>query len=116
MSRELPPLTVDQPVRVQDPISKRWKPGKVTEILPEPRSYKVNTQTGPLRRNRRHIRTTKEKFGKIEEPPVSDEVEPPEPPPQLELQPPPTPPKKVPDIIQPRRSGRTIVPPVKLDI
>ena len=61
-TRHLPPLTAEQHVRVQDPITKKWNPGTVEEVLPQPRSYLVNTETGTLRRNRQHLRTTKETF------------------------------------------------------
>ncbi len=62
-SRDLPPLYPDQPIRVQDQKSKKWVPATVSRVRPEPRSYDVRMQNGTtLRRNRRHIRSTAEKF------------------------------------------------------
>ena len=45
-------------VRVRE--GNKWKPAKVTEILPLPRSYKVETERGEYRRNRRHLLRTEE--------------------------------------------------------
>ena len=62
-SRSLPELTPGQSVRVQDPITKRWKPGVVKSKEEEPRSYLVQQPSGSvLRRNRRHLRATGERF------------------------------------------------------
>ncbi|KAJ8049065.1 hypothetical protein HOLleu_01628 [Holothuria leucospilota] len=54
---ELPPLHKGQKIRVLDQESRRWKPGTVTKVGPEPRSYEVTTPNGArLRRNRSHLR------------------------------------------------------------
>ena len=116
-TKQLPPLTVDQSVRVQDPISKRWTPGQVTEVLPEPQLYKVNTSTGQLRRNRRHIRATHERFGRLDmDPPIEDITEDdiPDSTTQQQIQPPHTTPQRATDPVALRRSQRTINPPERL--
>ena len=56
--KELPPLMNGEFVRVRE--GNKWKPAKVTEILPLPRSYKVETERGEYRRNRRHLLRTEE--------------------------------------------------------
>ena len=62
-SHSLPESTPGQSVRVQDPINKRWKPGVVKSKEEEPRSYLVQQPNGSvLRRNRRHLRATGERF------------------------------------------------------
>ena len=38
----------------------RWKPARVTQVLPSPRSYEVETERGEYRRNRRHLLSTEE--------------------------------------------------------
>ena len=45
-------------VRVQE--GNKWKPAKSTEILPSPRSYKVETERAEYRRNRLHLLRTEE--------------------------------------------------------
>lgn len=46
-------------VRVE--TSQGWKPAVVTEQRPEPRSYNIVTSSGQTyRRNRRHLRTSKD--------------------------------------------------------
>ena len=62
-SKPLADLKPGQSVRVQDPITKRWKPATIEAREPEPRSYLVKHENGAIhRRNRRHIRTTGETF------------------------------------------------------
>ena len=61
-SKALPPLHVQEDVRVFDQHTKTWNPGKVVGIAPTPRSYHVSTTNGVYRRNRRHIRKTLEQF------------------------------------------------------
>ena len=54
---ELPPLHTGQKIRMFDQESKTWKPGTVTKVGPEPRSYEVTNPNGTrLRRNRFHLR------------------------------------------------------------
>ena len=60
--RPLPPLSQDQHVRVQDPITKKWAPCQVVTTAPEPRSYIVRTNNNTVRRNRHHLRPTIERF------------------------------------------------------
>ena len=43
-AKELPPLRNGELVRVRE--GNKWKPATVTEILPSPRSYKVETERG----------------------------------------------------------------------
>ena len=52
--RELPPLSMDQPIFYQDVAKRTWAPGIVIGIGPEPRSYTIECcDTGrSLRRNR----------------------------------------------------------------
>ena len=57
-AKELPPLRNGELVRVRE--GNKWKPATVTEILPSPRSYKVETERGEYRRNRRHLLRTDE--------------------------------------------------------
>ena len=38
----------------------KWKPARVTQVLPSPRSYEVETECGEYRRNRRHLLSTEE--------------------------------------------------------
>ena len=55
-AHDLSPLTPRQPVRIQDEAIKKWLPGIVSCARPEPRSYKVETQSGSiLCRKRRHL-------------------------------------------------------------
>ena len=63
-AKSLPPLHPQEHVRVQDPgsKSKSWAPGQITQVLNAPRSYKVQTSSGIYRRNRRHLRQTRESF------------------------------------------------------
>ena len=56
-AHDLIPLTVGQPVHIQDQTTKKWFPGITSNTRPEPRPYDVQTQSGSLlRRNRRHFR------------------------------------------------------------
>lgn len=52
--RELPELSIDQPIFFQDVAKKTWSPGTVIGIGPEPRSYTIQCSTTRrnLRRNR----------------------------------------------------------------
>ena len=45
-------------VRVRE--GNKWKPARVTQVLPSPRSYKVETERGEYRRNRQHLLRTEE--------------------------------------------------------
>lgn len=45
-------------VRVRE--GNKWKLARVTQVLPSPRSYKVETERGEYRRNRRHLLRTGE--------------------------------------------------------
>lgn len=45
-------------VRIRE--GNKWKPARVTQVLPSPRSYKVETERGEYRRNRRHLLRTEE--------------------------------------------------------
>ena len=54
-ARELPPLKEGEVVRLKE--GRKWKPARVTHILPSPRSYQVETV---YRRNRRHLFKTEE--------------------------------------------------------
>ena len=57
-AKELSPLKNDKLVRVSE--GNKWKTVTATEILPSPRSYKVETERGEYRRNRRHLLRTEE--------------------------------------------------------
>ena len=57
-AKELPPLRDGEVVRVRE--GNKWKPARVTQVLPSPRSYKVETERGEYRRNRRHLLRTEE--------------------------------------------------------
>lgn len=57
-AKELPPLKEGEVVRVKE--GSKWKPARVTQVLPSPRSYKVETENGEYRRNRRHLLKTGE--------------------------------------------------------
>ena len=51
------PLTVGQPVHIQDRTTKKWFPGIMSNRRPEPRPYDVQTHSDSLlRRNRGHLR------------------------------------------------------------
>ena len=57
-AKTLPPLSTNEHVTVQNPVSKRWEPAIITNKSPSPRSYiieRTNT-AGDLRRNRSQIR------------------------------------------------------------
>ena len=60
--RPLKPLALGQKVHVQDVTEKSWSfgTGVVTEALPNGRSYRVKTEAGVFRRNRRHLRPAPE--------------------------------------------------------
>ncbi|KAL9979645.1 hypothetical protein ACROYT_G017335 [Oculina patagonica] len=57
-AKELPPLKEGEVVRVKE--GRKWNPARVTQVLPSPRSYKVETENGEYRRNRRHLLKTGE--------------------------------------------------------
>ena len=58
--KPLPDLQQEEPVMIKLDNQKDWQlPAKVVEKC-GPRSYKVQTPTGQLRRNRRHLRPTSE--------------------------------------------------------
>ena len=46
-ARELPPLKEGEVVRLKE--GRKWKPARVTHILPSPRSYQVETEKGVYR-------------------------------------------------------------------
>ncbi|KAK7093228.1 hypothetical protein V1264_007018 [Littorina saxatilis] len=55
-AQQLPELQPGDPVLIKHDGEKGWKlPGEVTKMV-APRSYLVQTDKGPLRRNRRHLR------------------------------------------------------------
>ena len=116
--RSLPPLVPEQNVRVQDPTTKRWNPGVIQYATPEPRSYTVKTPTGTVRRNRKHLRPTKETFNHFHRdtspPPTltSPIPTPPTPTPPSRT----TPPQPASSDIPLRRSTRNIKPPDKLNL
>ena len=61
-SEDLPPLSLDDTVRIRHNASWSLK-GTVIRKCEEPRSYEVLTEKGTvLRRNRRHLLKTKEPF------------------------------------------------------
>ncbi|CAH3041611.1 unnamed protein product [Porites lobata] len=57
-AKELPPLRDGEVVRVRE--GDKWKPARVTQVLPSPRSYKVERERGDYRRNRQHLLRTEE--------------------------------------------------------
>ena len=57
-AKELPPLKEGEVVRLKE--GNKWKPARVTQILPSPRSYQVETEKRVYRRNRRHLLKTEE--------------------------------------------------------
>ena len=57
-AKELPPLRDGEVVRVRE--GNKWKLARVTQVLPSRRSYKVETERGEYRRNRRHLLRTEE--------------------------------------------------------
>ena len=57
-AKELPPLKEGEVVRLKK--GNKWKPARVIQILPSPRSYQVETEKGVYRRNRRHLLKTEE--------------------------------------------------------
>ncbi|XP_068243885.1 uncharacterized protein [Palaemon carinicauda] len=62
-AKQLPELSEGQDVRMMDQRNKCWIPAKVQQRREEPRSYDVISHNRvKYRRNRRHLRTTGEKF------------------------------------------------------
>ena len=57
-AKELPPLKEGEVVRVKE--GSKWKPARVTQVLPSPRTFKVETENGEYGRNRRHLLKTGE--------------------------------------------------------
>ena len=59
-----PELVQGQSVRLYDKQRRRWEPALVTGRASTPRSYMVQRLSGgePLRRNRVHLRSTRESF------------------------------------------------------
>ncbi len=58
-TKDLPPLTENQEVMHQDPVTNTWSPAKIVESTQEPRSYLIQTPRGAtLRRNRIHLQQT----------------------------------------------------------
>ena len=57
-AKELPPLRDGDVVGVKK--GNKWKPAKVTQVISSPGSYKVQTESGEYRRNRRHLLRTGE--------------------------------------------------------
>ena len=69
-TKELPELAAGDNVRLQ--TDKGWEPAVVVSKANQPRSYNIETTDGvQYRRNRRHLRKTKETFT---DPDDSDEV------------------------------------------
>ena len=107
-----------QPPTPQDPTTKRWNPGVIQNATPEPRSYNVKTPTGTVRRNRKHLRPTKETFNYFHRdtspPPTltSPIPTPPTPTPPSRT----TPPQPASSDIPLRRSTHNINPPDKLNL
>ena len=121
-TKMLPALHPQDHVRVRDPRTNTWTPGTVTDVADTPRSYNVRTANGSYRRNRRHIRKTREAFKpQVLAPPcITDEdmstsvpTEPPDAPDVTSSSVPMTVPGTP---LQPRRSGRQIKPPDRLDL
>ena len=57
------PLFPKDHVRILNPSNNIWEPGIIRHVAHTPRSYLVTTEKGGvLRRNRRHIRKTRESF------------------------------------------------------
>ena len=63
-SKDKTELSNNQPVRVRNQETKRWEPAHVIKKAGTPRSYVVQRHAGgvPLRRNRQHIRPTREQW------------------------------------------------------
>ena len=63
-AKEKVPLVCGQPVRLYNKRTQRWEPAIVKGDAGTPRSYMVERVAGgvPLRRNRVHLRTTREDF------------------------------------------------------
>ena len=51
---------IGQDVMCQSPITKRWFPGKIKTLCPEPRSYQIETPEGiTYRRTQNHLKPFK---------------------------------------------------------
>jgi transposase InsO family protein len=117
--RPLPPLRPEEDVRVQNPVTKTWTPGRVVAACEQPRSYTVQTDKGTYRRNRRHIRKTREQFGSIKQPvqQIPEQLEriPTGPSRDTAISPPASPePPEAPEEPMLRRSSRVTKPPDRL--
>lgn len=119
--KSLSPLEPDTPVLIKMDTEKTWeKPGSVVLADPENRRYLVNTPTGMLRRNRRHLQPAGTPAIQVPQtPPPSSPTSPSRSlpmPRRVTLTPPPSPPKQD---NPPRqagyrtRFGRLVAPPVR---
>ena len=72
-----PELTSGQPVRLFNKANRRWEPSTITGRADTPRSYFVQRMAGGqlLRRNRVHLRSTRENFDVARHPPSDGEEE-----------------------------------------
>ena len=63
-AKEKVPLVPGQPVRLYNKVTRRWEPAVVKGEAGTPGSYIIEHLAGgvPLRRNRVHLRTTREDF------------------------------------------------------
>ena len=72
----LPELHDGQDVRIRNPLTEKWEPGKVISKTSQPRQYTVEKQNGAQYvRNRRHLRCTEETFKPMVESPGNDDDE-----------------------------------------
>lgn len=77
-AKPLPPLHCGEPVRLQE--NGHWKPAEVIQPADTARSYHVRTTDGQVyRRNRKHLRNTKEDRSQIEDSLPEDTENPPDP-------------------------------------
>lgn len=99
------PFSVNEPVLVKL-SDKHWVPARISEVLPEPRSYVVETTFGQfLRRNSSFLRRSSIPFQRSSPPPMPSV---PPAPAQQSPQPPAT--------LAATRTRRTIKPPTRLDL
>ena len=116
-AKSLPAMYPNECVRVCDPVTKLWEPGKILAKTDAPRSYLVETNGATYRRNQRFIHKTGEKFGSLNKPIVIDDDD--FPPVQLKdhnVQPQVDPVSPVNSNQEIRRSGRTTRKPERLDL
>ena len=71
-AKPLPPLTPGTAVYVRTNKETEWKPGTVTELHPQPRSYIIDNDTSQVRRNRVHLKPNRsgDKSSEVHEPPL----------------------------------------------